>query len=87
MRDQNRVRTEFPGVGNKQLRLLIDKLRTIILTRVEPDPEVALVAELKPERYSDALLRSLLEFVGIGDIEVTPLGIRFQNILFLLWFP
>lgn len=83
--DLKRVTTTFSGPSNHQLRMVYQRAR-----KYNPYTSIPLLIFLGallskkpseyslriPERFSDALLRSVLEFVGVNDFELSPFEMR-----------
>jgi len=75
---------QFKGVQNKLLRMVLMKAQKVIMTRPDKtssEDELTLNDENKVEKYSDALLRSVLEYLGVDDVEETELQLKEEETL------
>jgi hypothetical protein len=70
IKDIGLIKSTFPGAPNHQLRVVLQRARAL-LTKPPGEPVYS-----APEKFSDALLRSVLEFIGVNDIELSPFEMR-----------
>lgn len=76
LRDDNKI----GQIEDKFLRVLFGKINTLLTVQNIPkDSEANTAAEHKAE--CDALLRSLLEYLGVGDSKLTTLKLREEETL------
>lgn len=71
-------KTKIAAIQDKFLRVLFGKVHTLLCV---PKERRTIADEDKPKRYSDALLRSLLEYLGVGDAGLTKLTLREEETL------
>jgi hypothetical protein len=83
--DANYIKNDemIAKLPDKSLRVLFSKAQILMKKREESaleDPD-KLKGEDKPEKYSDALLRSLFEFLGVDDCAITDLVMKEEEYL------